>query len=362
MGSSTVSLPTFAPWHADIATAWLTDRERFAHAWLIHGLPGTGKVEFARAAAAALLCEAPRGHLACGACPACVWMASGNHPDFRRIRPDAVAAEEGEDEESAEDGAEPVARSARKTPSRDIRVEQIRAMESWVTTGTHRGGLRVVVLYPADSLNVVSANALLKILEEPPPQTVFLLVSDAPDRLLPTLVSRCRRLPLPVPRPDVALSWLTAREVDAPAARLAASGGAPMAALRTAQAGEPPRPTWLDTLVGTSAAGQALDVGALVAQVEKQAARKWLDALQRLLMDVALVQQGLSARYFPDDERDLARIAPQANAVAVLETARWLQRQQRVADHPLNAKLFAHETLARVAQALGSAREKARAR
>src|SRR3546814_8542999 len=80
-----------------------------------------------------------------------------------------------------------------------MRVEQLRSLHTWFNTATHRGGWRVAILYPARAMNAITANALLKVLEEPPAHTIFLLVADAPDRLLPTLVSRCRRLPLAAP-------------------------------------------------------------------------------------------------------------------------------------------------------------------
>src|SRR3546814_15428037 len=92
-------LPSFLPWQLDAARAWLARRERFAHAWLIHGLAGMGKRQFALAAGVSLLCEQPRQGLACGQCTACQWLASGNHPDFRRIRPEAIAIEEGADQD-----------------------------------------------------------------------------------------------------------------------------------------------------------------------------------------------------------------------------------------------------------------------
>ncbi|ETH02732.1 DNA polymerase III, delta' subunit [Bordetella pertussis 2356847] len=228
-----MSLGRFLPWQTEIARSWLSGRDRFAHAWLIHGNGGIGKLDFTAAAAASLLCESPRQGLACGECAACAWVASGNHPDLRRIRPEAVALEEGADQtegaEEAEAGSGGAA--AKRAPSKDIRIDQIRALEPWFNTATHRGGWRVALLYPAHALNVISANALLKVLEEPPAHTVFLLVADAPDRLLPTLVSRCRRLPLPTPSAGQALQWLGEQGVE-PAADLAgcrrrrAAGGA----------------------------------------------------------------------------------------------------------------------------------------
>ncbi|MFU1933694.1 DNA polymerase III subunit delta', partial [Bordetella avium] len=221
-----MSLAQFAPWHLETARAWLGQRERFAHAWLIHGSAGIGKLDFAAAAAASLLCESPRAGLACGACPACAWVSSGNHPDLRRVRPDALALEEGA--EDAESGEEDSATAAKKTPSKDIRIDQVRALESWFNTATHRGGWRVALVYPAHALNAVSANALLKVLEEPPAHTVFLLVADAPDRLLPTLLSRCRRLPLAMPDAQTARRWLEEQGVNQAQDWLAAAGGAPL--------------------------------------------------------------------------------------------------------------------------------------
>jgi DNA polymerase-3 subunit delta' len=362
-----MSLPQFYPWQVETARQWLgaQQRERFAHAWLIHGLAGIGKVEFARAAAAALLCEAPVEGLACGHCSACIWYGSGNHPDFRRIRPEAVALAEGQAEDSldVDGGDEPAAETkaaGKRAPSKEIRIEQIRSMESWVNTGTHRGGLRVVVLYPAEALNTISANGLLKVLEEPPPHTVFLLVSDAPDRLLPTLISRCRRLPLATPPADQALAWLEAQgTVNAPAL-LAAVGGAPVAARRRAEAELPARADWLDTLVQALARGTGPDVGALVENMEKIPPAEWIDTLQRFCIDLALAQSGLPARYFPALAEPMGRIATRAGRHSVSDMSRWLSRQRMIAGHPLNARLFAHDALLRISSACaGQAKAKA---
>ena len=294
-----MSAPQFLPWQLETARNWLGNRERFAHAWLVHGLAGIGKLDFAVAAAASLLCETPQDGLACGHCAACAWFASGNHPDLRRIRPEAIAVEEGaEAAEQAED-AEPVAGSASKrAPSKEIRIDQIRALESWFNTATHRGGWRVALLYPAHALNVVSANALLKVLEEPPPHTVFLLVADAPDRLLPTLVSRCRRLPAGARcRHRAAMAARAERRTRPRMAggrrRRAAGGPAPGAERR----GRLP----MAGPVGRAllAQGQSPDVGTLAEALEKVPATDWIDALQRFYTDLMLAAAGAPVRYFP---------------------------------------------------------------
>lgn len=343
-----MNLPRFLPWQEETARAWLGQRERFAHAWLIHGLAGIGKVDFALAAAASLLCESPEQELACGHCPACTWVAGGNHPDLRRIRPEAVAVEEGADApaeatETAGTGA------AKRAPSRDIRIEQIRSLEPWFNTATHRGGWRVAVLYPAHAMNVVSANALLKVLEEPPPHTVFLLVADAPDRLLPTLVSRCRRLPLAAPDADTARSWLQARDVADPAAWLAAAGGAPLAALRLAQSRDQACPDWLEGFLAPLARGESPDLGTLADGLEKTPAAEWLDALQRVFVDLMLAATGAGSRYFPAQQRAVQAIAGRARPAALADAARWLTQQRALANHPLSPKLFIQSALQRAA-------------
>lgn len=340
----------FLPWHLDTAREWLAGRERFAHAWLLHGEAGVGKLDFAVAAAASLLCETPQDGLACGHCIACGWFASGNHPDLRRIRPEAVAQAEGAQSGETDEAEAPA--GARRAPSKDIRIDQIRGLESWFNTATHRGGWRVALLYPAQALNTIAANALLKVLEEPPAHTVFLMVTDAPDRLLPTLVSRCRRLPLAAPPPAAALQWLAEQGVKQPDQWLAAAGGTPLSALRLAQKQDEPCPGWLGQLLAPLAQGQRPDVGSLTESLEKMAAAEWLDALQRIFTDLLLADHGLPVRYFPALADATARAAARAQSARLADTTHWLCSQRALAGHTLNPKLFIHATLQRVALVL----------
>src|SRR5690606_7205921 len=335
----------FLPWQQTIARQWLSKRDRFAHAWLIHGLAGVGKRRFALAAAASLLCEAPIDGLACGNCPACAWVASGNHPDLRRIRPDAIAAAEGDDPvaESTE------AVSSKAAPSKDIRVEQLRALHNWFNTATHRGGWRVAVLYPAESLNLISANALLKVLEEPPAHTVFLLTADAPDRILPTLVSRCRRLPLPIPDPVQCLPWLKEQGLSDPSQWLAVAGGAPLLALERFHSNTQACPEWMERFLEVLASGRSPQIGPLADLLEQQPPTLWIDFLQRMMVDLSLSAVEGPVRYFPGQQARIQKIARRASASRLSEAAKWLSSQRAVAGHPLSAKLFTHTVLQRVA-------------
>ncbi|MER1967178.1 DNA polymerase III subunit delta' [Castellaniella sp. GW247-6E4] len=338
----------FLPWQVTAARAWLADRERYAHAWLIHGLRGVGQIEFALAGAAALLCETPTDGLACGACQACGWVVAGNHPDLRRIRPEATALAEGWGAD-----AEPSAEGKKKQPSREIRVEQVRGLLPWFNTATHRGGWRVAVLYPAEALNVISANTLLKILEEPPEHTIFLLAGQAPDRLLPTLVSRCRRFPLPVPDAGAARAWLESQGVEPADAWLSACGGAPLRALERARAGGPACPAWLESFLALcEGRGTAGDLADALADEE---IADWVDGFQRLLVDLALRAGGGPSRYFPAQAARIEPLAARLDARRLAEAAHWLARQRRLSGHALNPRFLADHAVALLLKACAPA-------
>ncbi|HEY1149607.1 MAG TPA: DNA polymerase III subunit delta', partial [Pseudoduganella sp.] len=152
------------PWQQEAWQQLQTLRQRMPHAILFHGAAGIGKADFIEQFAQALLCESvlPDGH-ACGQCASCGWFGQQNHPDYRRIRPESMEDEVADGEEGAED------KKKSKTPSKEIKIEQIRSLADFMNISTHRQGLRVVVLYPAEALNMPASNALLKTLEEPPP-------------------------------------------------------------------------------------------------------------------------------------------------------------------------------------------------
>jgi hypothetical protein len=156
----------------------------------------------------------------------------------RRFEDEAPEGEEGADGDGKK------AKST-KAPSKEIKIEQIRALADFMNISTHRQGLRVVVLYPAEALNTPASNALLKTLEEPPPGTVFLLSSNSLDRLLPTILSRCRKFALPMPDEAQALAWLKEqglagrRQLAARAGRGAAGRAGPVRGGRTRGSGSP---------------------------------------------------------------------------------------------------------------------------
>lgn len=315
-------------------------RARFPHAVLLHGPQGTGKTLFAERLAQSLLCETPLpdGH-ACGQCLACGWFAQYAHPDYRRVRPESLE-EVGASDEPAVDTAKSA--KAEKSASKEIRIEQIRALAGFINVSTHRSGRRVVLLYPAEALNAVAANALLKTLEEPPPATVFLMVSHNIDRLLPTIVSRCRKVPLAMPGAAQALAWLNAQGVADAESWLAEQGGAPLSALAQAQAGSREA---IDTLLAHLAKPTPDAALKTADQLQKSAPADVTSWLQRWLYDVFSVKFSGKIRYYPKHRREIDALAMRADPVRLLAVMKSVNERRAIADHPLSAKLFIEDML-----------------
>jgi DNA polymerase-3 subunit delta' len=333
---------TTYPWQDAAWTQLQQMRARLPHAILFYGPAGIGKADFIEAFAQSLLCEnvRPDGH-ACGACASCGWFVQGNHPDYRRVRPEAL-----EDEAPAaegEDGADSDKKSkSTKAASKDIKIEQIRALSDFMNISTHRQGLRVVVLYPAEALNMPSSNALLKTLEEPPPGTVFLLASNSLDRLLPTILSRCRKFALPTPDHAQALAWLEAQGVQDADGWLREQGGAPLAALAQAETGSREELDSLLQVLAQPSVDAALRAADKLSKAPLASLVAWQ---QRWLYDVFSYKLSGTIRYYPRYRQQLAALAGRAHTAKILQAIKSTNERRAVADHPLSPKLFVEDML-----------------
>lgn len=160
---------------------------RLPHALLLAGPAGVGKRHFADLLGNSLLCTEPDAEgFACGHCRNCQLLAAGSHPDRLRVEPDGAA--------------------------RQIRIDAVRAILDFNAQTASRGSGKLIVLAPAESMNRNAANALLKCLEEPAPDTLILLLSDQPGALPATIRSRCQRIPFPVPPEVQVRRWLQTLE------------------------------------------------------------------------------------------------------------------------------------------------------
>ena len=188
--------------------AGLAANGKLSHAYLLGGQQGLGKFTLARHFAHFLLCTDVQGLTPCGKCRECQLLAAGTHPDLKVVRP----------EESA-----------------DIKIDQVRETIRFINQTSQRGGYKIVIVCPAEAMNTNSANALLKVLEEPGARTLLLLVSHQPGLLLATIRSRCHLLKFERPPAAMVIPWLESKNVRAsPRELLRMANNMPLKALQLA--------------------------------------------------------------------------------------------------------------------------------
>lgn len=323
-------------------------RERMAHAILLAGPPGNLKGDLAYAFAAGLLCESPDSTgSACGKCIACNWFSQGNHPDFRWLRPES-AEEFAESAKEVKDG---------KGGSKEITIDQVRALGDFLTVGTHRAGHRVILVTPAEAMNRNTANALLKSLEEPRPGTVFVLVSDHPERLLATVRSRCRVVPVGQPDASSALDWLKDERIGDAERWLALAGGAPELARKISTGSHQSLLRLLEDQLG---AGSRLNVIAFAAEIDKLlkadgrvTAYDVVDWTQRWLYDLSARASALPARFFTFALTKLDRLAAEIDLRQLLKFNEKAVEFKKLSQHTLNNKLFFEDFFTEYARLFG---------
>lgn len=299
------------PWQQSLWDAVVT--RPLPAALLLAGREGIGKLAFARALARRVLCEVSTG---CGQCQSCRWFDTGTHPTWYVLEP--------EDEEA----------EASKKKARVIKVEQVRALKE--RTAIASPGFRVLLIHPAEAMNANAQNALLKILEEPPRSTLFILVAHQPQRLLPTIHSRCQRLNMPTPRQEAGVAWLRKEGVAQPENVIAAACGAPLRALAIASQHEA-RTLFMQQL------SKCPDPFSLAKTMQEFEAPQVVHWLQQWAYDLMLYQSQAKVRYNIEFEKQLSDIASPVRAKAVHTLQRQLLAAAAVAEHALNPALFMEE-------------------
>lgn len=320
------------PWLAPLVRERVSSRHAWPHALLLSGAQGIGKRAAALHMARALLCETPQPDgMACASCASCHYVKAGQHPDLRVLEP-WVVDDDGEVKQVE-----------------DITVDRVRELRAFLAVSSHRGGGKVAVIVPAERMNVAAANALLKTLEEPPPDSYLLLVAHQPGRLLPTIVSRCRRMPVPLPARAEAIAWLGEQGVATPEVVLAQAGGAPLAALLRAEPSlQSERRAWLTALAdpATLSAPQLsarIDVG--VREERRARLALALDWLVAWSTDLATAAAGAPVQRNPDFAGPLAALAPRVARISLSRYHRALLQRRRLLNHPLTPRLAAEAML-----------------
>jgi DNA polymerase III subunit delta' len=308
------------PWLAG-PLAQLRDHDR-SHALILHGGAGSGQFELAWRVAQAWLCEQPPGP--CGQCPSCHLALAKANPDLRVLMPEAVQQALGWDGADEGEGDGEGGKGKRK-PSREIKIDAVRQAIDWAHTSSSRGRGKVLLFYPADAMNMTASNALLKTLEEPASGTRLLLCVDDPERLLPTVRSRCQRVRFQPPDAATAEAWLTRQGVASAAVLLRATGGEPLAAKALADEG-------LTAEVWAQLPGQVISGDArLLATLPLPRAVRML---QQVCHDAMAQAAGGAPRFFATGQ-----VPAGGDLAALADWAHELARVARHDEHPWNVPL-----------------------
>ena len=348
-----------APW---LLPLWQSmDHEHFPNAILLHGQSGIGKFAFAIELAKSLLCESSDAlERSCNACEACHWFSTGNHPDFIALVPETHRkllphADYDNDEPLKkgkavrDDGDGEV---SDKKEKRNISIEDTRSAIEGLGIGSHRGGNRIILIYPLEMLRSDSANTLLKSLEEPPVNTIFILLADRVDRVLPTIRSRCRLLAAPRPERQVGLDWLKEQVIEMSDLKINDSemesiydeqGGAPFSVLDSllARHHKDEKDELTITILASRQLLQSMALGGRInwlesaEKINKARYSFLLATMQRWVSDIQSVKQGGTARYYPKHISTLQTLAKQANLGKLMSFWKSLIQARRHENHPL---------------------------
>jgi DNA polymerase-3 subunit delta' len=325
-----------APWIAAQTRQLLAQR---GHAWLLQGPSGLGQYSLALAMVRAWLCDQPGPDGACGQCGSCHAIEVRGHADLCVLMPETQMLELAW---PLSEKAQSEIDDKKRKPSKEIRVEAMRDAVEFCQRTSARGRGKAVLVYPAERMNTITANTLLKTLEEPPGDVKFVLASEAAHQLLPTIRSRCIAHTMSWPEPAVSLQWLQEQGVaegEAPQL-LRAAGGRPEDAQRLATAGRSGK-SW-SLLPKAIARGDASAVAGFTPA-------ETVDALQKVCHDLLTLQAGAAPRFFASG--DLPALVP----ISVL--AQWwseLARSARTVEHPFNAGLMLEALVSRAHNALNS--------
>ena len=348
-----------APW---LKALWESvDLANCPNAILLHGQSGIGKFVFGLELAKSLLCEsAERSSRPCNQCEACHWFNTGNHPDFialvpethRKLLPhaDYESDESPKKSKSVRDDSD--GEASEKKEKKNISIEETRSAIESLSIGSHRGGNRVILIYPLEMLRSDSANTLLKSLEEPPENTIFILLADRLDRVLPTIRSRCRLLAAPRPDRAQGLAWLRAELPKIKGLRINEAdvetiydeqGGAPYSVLESliARNNQDEKDVLTISIQASRYLLQSMTQGVRINWLD--AAEKThkaqygylLAAMQRWTSDLQAVAQGGNPRYYPKHLSILKGLSQTAKTTKLHQFWKSLVQARRHENHPL---------------------------
>jgi DNA polymerase-3 subunit delta' len=312
------------------------------HAWLLQGPSGLGQYRLALSLARAFLCESVTPQGACGQCASCHAVDVRTHADLCVLMPESVLLALAW---PLPEKAQTEIDEKKRKPSQEIRVDAMRDAIGFSQRTSARGRGKVVLVFPAEKMNAVTANALLKTLEEPAGDVKFVLATESAHQLLPTIRSRCLGHTMAWPSQAAALQWLATSGVQPGDAStlLRAAGGRP------------------DDVIELLALGGAAEKWAglpgAVARGDTESLRDWplrrvIDALQKLCHDLCAHQLGAPTRYFAPES---LHAAGRPALAALTGWSAQLAQARRTVEHPWNGGLMLEALVACAQSTLHSA-------
>ena len=308
------------PWFNDAWTA-IHRNEKLPHAIIFKGKEGIGKYDFAITFAKSYLCQnALSSYLPCEVCSSCKWFPD-SHPDFKDIAPI-----ESEDDEP----------SKRKTiRKKNIVINQIRELSEYLELSAHQEkGKRIVLIEPADSLNQAASNALLKILEEPPENTLFILVTSQAQKLIATIRSRCQLLDLRGPSFDEAKLFLDRQKIAHEESLLSFTGGSPFNAIKELE-----NQSERNVITQLLSQGHKIDFTKINYAILTQGLDWTINMIQKWIFDLLLSFHTQQSHYFKGQEAQIFSQTKQINLNTLLLFASELYELKKIASHPVNQEL-----------------------
>ena len=304
--------------------ARMLESDALPHAILLSGPEGVGKHRFARNLVNAILCLQPdQTGAACGQCKHCLLLEAGTYPDYVHVRPE-------EDKNN-------------------ISIDVIRELISKLHLTRHFSSKKIALIEFADCMNTNAANALLKTLEEPPEETIIVLVTSAPLKLPATIRSRCQFVPFYSPTQTQSLDWLNSQSTDVdwePLLRVAQ--GAPLQAIQYHET------ELLDQRISVvqgflevfEANSDPIEIAARIESIPFLLCLQWIQAVIVDLLRMKGAENPITLEN-PDFYRPLLALAPRMQVPLLLEFWELVLERKRIFDNSFNRRLFAESLLIR---------------
>jgi len=334
-------LASTAPWIRDQTRQLLAQR---GHAWLLQGPSGLGQYGLALALARAWLCEHPGPDGACGNCASCHAVDVRTHADLCVLMPETVMLALGW---PLGEKAQAEIDDKKRKASKEIRVEAMRDAVEFAQRTSARGRGKVVLVFPAEDMNTITANALLKTLEEPAGDVRFVLATESAHQLLPTIRSRCISHTMRWPSPPEATAWLQGLDVATEA-------------IPDIQrwCGGRPEDAWKQLQNGTQASDWGKLPHALVSgdlgALKDCSPPELIVASQKLCHDLMVQDAGATPRFF--SESAIGKIRPSRSALA--QWSKSLAEAMKTMDHPFNHGLMLESLVSQAQSILNSGKTK----